>query len=298
MTISELLGIDTAAKFRVELNKAMKGKEVDVQIKYSNHLSGAECIHYHIKPDLSANGIVKGLFITERDCTYEQHARKFISGDEEGFMVSRQHLAIIFENASDPIFVFKVWPDKELTYQSINKKAAELLRKAGPYKTGYEVIDKTFKSVFLDEMGSSEEAYKLRCEKFEEVLETRSKVTIDAVTNFRKSKIYHETHFTPTMDDYGNIEFIVLSIRDVTALKEAHQKINESRQRLSLVFNNTSDIMVLVKVEPDHKYIIESSNDAYDNYGIENGFFKRKDIVSDWRSSKCFLLCLKCRNPN
>ncbi|XOV94973.1 MAG: sigma 54-interacting transcriptional regulator [Bacteroidota bacterium] len=59
--------------------------------------------------------------------------------------------------------------------------------------------------------------------------------------------------------------------RDITKEKIARDKLKENEERLSLIFNNTSDFMYLLRVE-GRKYIIESVNEsfvkAYNEMGV------------------------------
>jgi PAS domain S-box-containing protein len=52
-------------------------------------------------------------------------------------------------------------------------------------------------------------------------------------------------------------------IRDVSARKAAERALRESAERLSKVFNSTSDAQILFRVEPDGRLFIVSANAAY-----------------------------------
>jgi signal transduction histidine kinase len=52
--------------------------------------------------------------------------------------------------------------------------------------------------------------------------------------------------------------------RDITRLKQSEQALLESETRLSLIFNNTSDLQILLRVEPNGRLVAQTANRAYE----------------------------------
>jgi len=78
-------------------------------------------------------------------------------------------------------------------------------------------------------------------------------------------------------DSLTGKKFIVGTIRDITERKQAESALCESEKRLSLIYNTTTDIMILLKVEPNGEINIVTVNDGFMDYFAETDI--RKDTI-------------------
>ena len=69
-------------------------------------------------------------------------------------------------------------------------------------------------------------------------------------------------------------------IEDITESKIAEKKLKESEKRLSLIFNNTSDVQVLFKVEGDQLIYEATNQSTLDFISVISGKnFQEKDLL-------------------
>ena len=73
-------------------------------------------------------------------------------------------------------------------------------------------------------------------------------------------------------DSAGKPKEIVGHCVDITERKRAEAALRESEARLALIFNSTSDLQVLFRVEPDNRLVTETINRAYiENFKANTG---------------------------
>ena len=61
----------------------------------------------------------------------------------------------------------------------------------------------------------------------------------------------------------GSIGGLVIFSEDISERKQAEEKLRENEAQLSLIFNSTSDSQVLLRVEPDDRFVVQAANNAY-----------------------------------
>lgn len=66
-----------------------------------------------------------------------------------------------------------------------------------------------------------------------------------------------------SMDENGNVIVMTGTIQDVTERRRIQEIIARNEQRLSIVINNTTDMLTLLKVEPDKTFTYETVNKTY-----------------------------------
>ena len=77
-------------------------------------------------------------------------------------------------------------------------------------------------------------------------------------------------NYSKELDKYFNVlafspqkDFFAVTVLDVTERKKAEEALKESEEKLSLIYNSTSDNMILMEVENPSTYRIVSFNDEY-----------------------------------
>lgn len=68
----------------------------------------------------------------------------------------------------------------------------------------------------------------------------------------------------PVYNTFGELEALEGFITDITTSKEAEQALQKKERQLSMIYNNTNDLMLLVKVKPENKHRIVSINRRLD----------------------------------
>ncbi|MHC4701772.1 MAG: PAS domain-containing protein [Planctomycetota bacterium] len=74
-------------------------------------------------------------------------------------------------------------------------------------------------------------------------------------------------HKSPT----GQVEYFSTIMRDITERKQIEQAIRRSEEQLSLIYNTTTNGMVLIGIEPEGEFRIVSHNQAFDRLVAEGG---------------------------
>ncbi len=80
-------------------------------------------------------------------------------------------------------------------------------------------------------------------------------------------------------NEEGEAERVIGTCQDVTLQKVAENALIDSEKRLSLVYNNTNDIMVLLSVGPDNELTHISVNDRYMQMVRNQGVFQHASEV-------------------
>jgi PAS domain S-box-containing protein len=96
-----------------------------------------------------------------------------------------------------------------------------------------------------------------------------------------KVHIVHE-QAEVTFDETGRPIRMMGTVQDITERKQAEERIKESENRLSLIFNSVSDSILLIKIEPDDTYRVLSVNEAFladTGYTEEQIIGKRVDEI-------------------
>jgi PAS domain S-box-containing protein len=75
--------------------------------------------------------------------------------------------------------------------------------------------------------------------------------------------VYDRAH--PYFDGQGELVRYVGATLDITDRKRAEEKLRESEAQLALVFNNTSDMHLLLRVDSEDRFIAQAINRSYAN---------------------------------
>ena len=87
----------------------------------------------------------------------------------------------------------------------------------------------------------------------------------DAVFSFGRddSRVIVHAHAIPLKDDRSGVTGYIVSAEDITAQRQAEERLRASERRLGLVFDHNSDLLMLVKVDADDRFRILSANRTF-----------------------------------
>jgi PAS domain S-box-containing protein len=90
---------------------------------------------------------------------------------------------------------------------------------------------------------------------------------------------FFESRLVPELNDEGDYDTILMISRDITFRKKAEEVIKEREKLLSVIYNNVSDVLFLLSVEPGDKYKFISVNKLfYESTGLNQKQIIGKDI--------------------
>ncbi|MCM2254527.1 MAG: PAS domain-containing protein [Vicinamibacteria bacterium] len=153
-----------------------------------------------------------------------------------------QYRALV-EYASDGIFV----ADRGGRYIEVNSRACELV--------GYSREELLRMSV--PELVPADLAAGI-ADQFEQM--ARGRALFFEYELKRKDGSLVATELSTRMLEDGRVLAIV---RDISARRRADRELRQSQHRLDLIFDNTSDLQVLIRVEPGGRLVVEMANRAF-----------------------------------
>ncbi|MHC4544398.1 MAG: PAS domain S-box protein [Planctomycetota bacterium] len=208
---------------------------------------------------------------TFRDITERKRA-------ERELKQSMEFLANTINTLDDPFFV----KDEEHRWAALNNAACEVMGRPRE-----ELIGKSDYDLFAKEQAD------VFWERDNYVLDTgQTDVNEEKITWHGKSHTI-STKKSIFTDSLTGKKFIVGTIRDITERKQAESALRESEKQLSLIYNSTTDIMILFKVEPNGEFNIVTVNDRFMDRFAETGI--RKDMVCNTGVKKFFQEVLRLK---
>jgi PAS domain S-box-containing protein len=224
-----------------EIMKAGKGDKFEDSFEVS---SGKHWFLSDIQPVIDDSGNIRGVQIIGDDITERKQAEEKLRESEERF----RSLA---ENISDCI-----WEGDEndiITYVSPNVKDV----------LGYEPDEMIGKRGY-DFMPPEEREYRKKKDK--ETLKSRKPFKGVENKNYHKDgrAIEVESSGVPVFDTKGNFRGYRGIDRDITERKQAEEKLRESENRLTSIYNTVGDVLFYLAVEGEGLYRFISINSAFE----------------------------------
>ncbi len=120
-----------------------------------------------------------------------------------------------------------------------------------------ELVGKTPYDLF-----NQESAEKLTA-KIIEVFRTGMSLNFESQLDWQGSRKWFLEYIYPVKDQDGKIKSVAKICRDIDNQKIAEQRIKESEEKLSLIYNNVDVFMGMFKVQKDGTFILESINKPF-----------------------------------
>lgn len=167
--------------------------------------------------------------------------REQIRRQADTIRMHKEELDTIIDNISEGIAIF----DKDGNYVKTNKKLKEygiLLNKSGRHiekvgdtlLEGKKYYDSSGKLLGFEDM------------PIVNILKGKRIINQVVVSKYRDKLQYYEYNGNPIFDAQGNIEFGVVSIKDITDQYEKERLIREQKEQLELILDNMSDAVFIV----------------------------------------------------
>jgi PAS domain S-box-containing protein len=172
---------------------------------------------------------------------------------------SERRLSLVHEATTDQLALFAIDPAGVARLTFANSAYVTALRTCEPSITETDVIGAST-SAIADRLGVEPTAMSFYHEKFAEVVRTGASVhltehsAIDGVPD--------NTVLSPVRGDDGRVTHVLWKAHDVADRLRAEAALRESEARLSLVFNSSSDTLLLFSVEAEDQYRLVMANRA------------------------------------
>ncbi|MFA9418059.1 PAS domain S-box protein [Natrinema sp. HArc-T2] len=139
----------------------------------------------------------------------------------------------VFEHVQDALFLLDVDEDGTIRFQRFNERETEFTGKSTD-----DIRGKTPVEAFGDDLGAELAA------KYRECLECREPIVYEETLELDGETTVWQTKLTPLIVD-GRVERIVGSGREITTLKDREQALEESRNRLQALFDQSPDAIAV-----------------------------------------------------
>lgn len=197
-----------------------------------------------------------GLSVFFHDITAHIQAQQQLK--ERETMLSR-----IFHSTTDAMGLAKINEAGEFIYVSANLTATNMFQAQAIAMDKY--YGKEIKQFVQEVLGETQaHAQKLESE-YRLVAESHVPVKRQASYTLKQSTLYTETTLNPIIDDQGTCTHVLWVLRDVSEQKAAQKIILDNQRQLRLIYNSTTEMMILVRCESDDEYIVESANRSFMN---------------------------------
>ncbi len=168
----------------------------------------------------------------------------------------------IYHSTTDAMGMAKVTGTGEFVYISANQTAEKIFVAQGISTDQY--YETELKQFAREVLKITDEAAHELEQVYRQVVETRNPVRRQSSYIFRENQVVHtQTTFNPVLDEAGACTHVLWVMQDVTQQKAAEKILEENRQKLQLIYNSVTDMMALLRCEPDMRYLIESVNQPF-----------------------------------
>lgn len=197
----------------------------------------------------------KFISIIIRDVTERKKAEKSLQEREEV-------LSVIFNNHTDLQLLVSVENDDEFQINAINNPYISTAANFGIAINNNEIIGKPLRNLF-DILGITNETYKTTVSKYKEAANTGKPVRYTESIDVLGLIYTSEITLNPVMREDGKCQYILYNSRNISEQTRANIALKKSEKILSVIFNNHTDLQVLVSVHDNYEFRLDAMNKQY-----------------------------------
>lgn len=213
-------------------------------------------------PILDDEGVLAGIVIAFRDVTDRMYAEKELYRRQEEFRA-------LIENAPDPTFRF----DRDLKILYANPAAENLLM-----ITADAMIGKAFRDLNLPIETIATWEIQLR-----NVLSSETGTTTEFEYKGPTGKRRYQMRLVPELNQGGQLETLLATLRDITELKRREQVMRENEERFRAVVESSLDGYYLLRAIRGAKQEIDDFQILYSNLRGAQLLEKQRDVIQSQR---------------
>jgi two-component system sensor kinase FixL len=180
---------------------------------------------------------------------------------EAALFASERRLSLIFNTTPDPQALMRIEPGDRLVFEAVNKSYLNGIKDQFPHFNG-KIIGREWREV-VAELGFKSELVDRIAQEHQQVLHHARTAQFEYALPGKDVDRYLEVQLKAVFDSLGSRTHVFWHAHDITRQKNAKRILRESEQRLSLIFNATSDLQALYRVEPGNQLILEAANRSF-----------------------------------
>ena len=229
-----------------------------------------------ISPIKDEYGKITNYLSIQQDITELKYAKEKIESQEE-------FLRKIIDTSPNPIFVKNI----EGKYLLANKALGDIYNEFPE-----NIVGRTNK----DFIPNNEEINKIIEYEKEVINQLKEKfIPEESITDKEGIKRWFQTVKVPIISDNGKCDKVLTVATDITTIKKTQEMLEVSQNRLSLIFNNTSDLIFLLKVEDDNFKVITANQSYYNTTELKEDEVIGKYLMEIIPKNSSTPIINKCR---
>lgn len=258
----EIIGKFRQEFMPIEIAKQHRNNDIDViQSKKSIYIQEenieSDGKHYYISqkfPLFDLNGNINAVGGISTDVTENVRIK-------EALIKSENKYKSLFENSADGIIVF----NEQSEIIELNNKICEILG----YNREEMILLKGYEFIHSEDLVNKDHAATL------EQLQ-QGKTILTQYRLLKKDGSYIYTELSVKMVSEGHFLNI---IRDITERKNAEKALQEREKLLSVIFNNHTDLQLLINITNKEEYLVEAINNPFNITASNFGITLNNDLV-------------------
>lgn len=180
---------------------------------------------------------------------------------EAALVASEQRLSAIFNATPDSMALFRMTPEGELIFEAVNQSYRNCIRSINP-EFGGEFLGRKWTEV-MREVRLPTQWFERFLGVLERAAREASTVAFDMAIPEEAPERFFEVQIKPLVDSRGRCTHLFWMGHEVTRQKRIEATLRESEQRLSLIFNASSDAQALYRVAEGTQLILVAANQTF-----------------------------------
>ncbi len=210
----------------------------------------------------------------------------------QALLNSQKDLSLIYDNTQDFMGLVQVGENGDLTFESLNQPCLRFLVENEMIKEGQDLIGMKMIDFWKNILKLTDKMIDEHVHYYNLALSSRKRVSFeDVVVKSNQEKKYSDVTLTPVIDESSGLcKRIIFVVHDISERVRAEQAFLKSQNEVSLIYNNTQDILGLVEVKENGDMFLESVNQPCIDFFIDigwqgsNGDLIGMKMVDFWRN--------------